>query len=115
MNINTLSMDTSIKITEFLMPWVTILISLIIALMLKEVSSSIAKGLKFKMSKVFVPGDVVLLEGDEAIIIKVGLTTTVFESIRDQGLIWRYVPNEKVQSLKLEKVIRTDVRETNSV
>jgi len=23
------------------------------------------------------------------------------------------VPNEKVQSLKLEKVIRTDVRETN--
>ena len=71
------------------------------------------KGLKFKMSKVFVPGDVVLLDGDEAIIIKVGLTTTVFESIRDEGLIWRYVPNEKVQSLKLEKVIRTDVRETN--
>jgi hypothetical protein len=106
-------MYTSIKITEFLMPWITILISLIIALMLKEVSSSIAKGLKFKMSKVFVPGDVVLLEGNEAIIIKVGLTTTVFESIRDEGLIWRYVPNEKIQSLKLEKVIRTDVRETN--
>jgi len=41
------------------------------------------------------------------------LTTTVFESIRDEGLIWRYVPNEKIQSLKLEKVIRTDVRETN--
>jgi len=115
MNINTLSMYTSIKITEFLMPWITILISLIIALMLKEVSSSIAKGLKFKMSKVFVPGDVVLLEGNEAIIIKVGLTTTVFESIRDEGLIWRYVPNEKIQSLKLEKVIRTDVRETNGV
>ena len=115
MDINTLSMYTSIKITEFLMPWITILISLIIALMLKEVSSSIAKGLKFKMSKIFVPGDVVLLEGNEAIIIKVGLTTTVFESIRDEGLIWRYVPNEKIQSLKLEKVIRTDVRETNGV
>jgi len=115
MDINTLSMYTSIKITEFLMPWITILISLIVALMLKEVSSSIAKGLKFKMSKVFVPGDVVLLEGNEAIIIKVGLTTTVFESIRDEGLIWRYVPNEKIQSLKLEKVIRTDVRETNGV
>ena len=115
MDINTLSMYTSIKITEFLMPWITILISLIIALMLKEVSSSIAKGLKFKMSKVFVPGNVVLLEGNEAIIIKVGLTTTVFESIRDEGLIWRYVPNEKIQSLKLEKVIRTDVRETNGV
>ncbi len=113
MDLSSLSMDTSIKITAFLMPWVTILVSLIIALMLKEVASSIAKGLKFKMSKVFVPGDVVLLDGDEAIIIKVGLTTTVFESIRDEGLIWRYVPNEKVQSLKLEKVIRTDVRETN--
>ena len=113
MDLNTLSMDTSIKITTFLMPWITILISLIIALMLKEIASSIAKGLKFKVSKVFVPGDVVLLDGDEAIIIKVGLTATVFESIRDEGLIWRYVPNEKVQSLKLEKVIRTDVRETN--
>ena len=52
MDLNTLSMDTSIKITTFLMPWITILISLIIALMLKEIASSIAKGLKFKMSKV---------------------------------------------------------------
>ena len=113
MDLNTLSMATRITITTYIMPWITILISLIIALMLKEIASSIAKGLKFKMSKVFVPGDVVLLDGDEAIIIKVGLKTTVFESIRDEGLIWRYVPNEKVQSLKLEKVIRTDVRETN--
>ena len=113
MDLSTLSMDTSIKITTFLMPWVTILVSLIIALMLKEIAASVAKGLKFKISKVFVPGDVVLLEGDEAIIIKVGFTTTVFESIREEGLIWRYVPNERVQSLKLEKVIRTDVRETN--
>ena len=77
MDLSTLSIDTSTKITAFLMPWITILLSLILALMLKEVASSIVKGLKFKMSKVFVPGDVVLLDGDEAIIIKVGLTTTV--------------------------------------
>jgi len=113
MDLSTLSIDTSTKITAFLMPWITILLSLILALMLKEVASSIVKGLKFKMAKVFVPGDVVLLDGDEAIIIKVGLTTTVFESVREEGLIWRYAPNEKIQSLKLEKVIRTDVREIN--
>jgi hypothetical protein len=115
MDLSSFSMDTSLQITSYLMPWATILLSLIIALMLKEVATSISKGLKFKMSKVFVPGDVVLLEGDEAIIIKVGLTTTVFESIREEGLIWRYVPNERVQALKLEKVIRTDVREINGV
>jgi hypothetical protein len=37
----------------------------------------------------------------------------VFERIGERGLVWRYVPNERIQFLKLEKVIRSDVKEIN--
>jgi uncharacterized Zn finger protein len=113
MNANELAMDAATDITTLLMPWITVLLSIIIALMIKEIATSISKGLKFKMSKVFQPGDVVILDGEEATIIHIGLTQTVFERIGERGLVWRYVPNERIQFLKLEKVIRSDVKEIN--
>ena len=111
MNPNDLAMSAATDITAYLMPWITVLLSIIIALMIKEFATSISKGFKFKMSKVFQPGDVVLLDGEETTIIHIGLTQTVFERVGDRGLVWRYVPNERIQFLKLEKVIRSDVKE----
>ena len=40
---------------------------------------------------------------------KIGLTETVFGVYGDQGYTWRYVPNERIPSLKLEKVINKDL------
>ena len=111
MNVNDLAMGAATDITTLLMPWITVVLSIIIALFIKDISTSIAKGVKFKMSKEFKPGDVVLLDNDEATIIHIGLTQTVFERVGDRGLVWRYVPNERIQFLKLEKVIRSDVKE----
>ena len=113
MSVDNLAMGAATDITTFLMPWITVLLSIIIALLIKDIATSIAKGIKFKMSKEFGPGDVVLLDGNEATIIHIGLTQTVFESIRQEGLVWRYVPNERIPYLKLEKIIRTDVKEIN--
>jgi hypothetical protein len=96
------------------MPWVTILISIIMAMMIKDWAVSFVKGLKFKMNREFNPGDVVLLDGEEAVIITIGLTKTVFEKIGNKGLVWRYVPNERLAYLKLEKVVRTDVRKNGA-
>ena len=62
------------------------------------------------MNREFNPGDVVILDGEEAVIITIGLTKTVFEKVGNRGLVWRYVPNERLAFLKLEKVVRTDVR-----
>ena len=66
MNIEELAVGTSLDITGFLLPWASMLLSIIIALMIKDWATSFAKGLKFKMNREFNPGDVVLLDGEEA-------------------------------------------------
>ena len=114
MNIEELAVGTSLNITGFLMPWLAALLSIIIALMIKDWATSFAKGLKFKMNRDFNPGDVVLLDNEEAVIITIGVTKTVFEKVNNRGIVWRYVPNERLAYLKLEKVIRSDVHENGT-
>ena len=115
MNIEELTLATGLSITSFLMPWIAVLVSIIMALLVKDWATSFAKGLKFKMNRDFNPGDIVLLDSEEAVIITIGLTKTVFEKVNKRGLVWRYVPNERLAFLKLEKVIRTDVVDTDDI
>ena len=109
MNIEELAVGTSLDITGMLMPWLAALLSIIMALMIKDWATSFVKGLKFKMNRDFNPGDVVLLDSEEAVIITIGITKTVFEKVNNRGIVWRYVPNERLAYLKLEKIVRTDV------
>ena len=103
--INSLSMD----LTTMILPWVAILISLVIAIWFKEFATGLAKGLKFKMNKAFNAGDQVILDGQDAVIVSIGTSETVFGIYSDKGYTWRYVPNERIAMLKLEKVINPDV------
>ena len=57
------------------------------------------------MDKAFNEGDKVLLDGVDSVIVKIGLTTTVFGLYGEKGYTWRYVPNERIPTLKLEKII----------
>ena len=114
MNIEELTLATGLSITSFLMPWIAVLVSIIMALLIKDWATSFAKGLKFKMNRDFNPGDVVLLDSEEAVIITIGVTKTVFEKVNNRGIVWRYVPNERLAYLKLEKIVRTDVRKNGS-
>jgi len=98
----------SIKITEFILPWLGILLSLMIAIWVKDFATALAKGLKFKMNPAFKEGMKVILDGKDAIIVKIGATETVFGVYSDRGYTWRYVPNEKISGLKLEKVINPE-------
>lgn len=97
------------QITNFILPWIGILISLIIAIWIKDFATSLAKGFKFRMNKAFNEGDKVLLEGNEAVILKIGISGTVFGVYSERGYIWRYVPNEHIVMLKLEKIINPDL------
>ena len=101
---NELSLESA-KITQFIFPWIGILLSLMIAIWVKDFATTLAKGLKFKMNKSFNEGDRVILDGNEAIIVKIGISETVFGIYSDIGYTWRYVPNEKIVNLKLERVI----------
>ena len=103
--INSLSMD----LTTMILPWVAILISLIVAIWFKDFATGMAKGLKFKMNKAFNAGDQVILDGQDAVIVSIGTTETVFGIYSEKGYTWRYVPNERIAMLKLEEVRNPDV------
>ena len=90
----------AMKLTELLVPWITILLSIIIALWLKDFAQNFMIGLKFRMNGAFNEGDKVLLDGKDAIVVKIGLRDTVFGVYSDKGYTWRYVPNVKIPNLK---------------
>lgn len=96
------------EVTELLSgaaPWIAIVVSVILVLILKDWAANIAKGIKFYRDPAFMPGHRVILDGEQATIIDIGLTRTVFQIQRDDQTTWRYVPNTRIDYLKLEKVL----------
>ena len=97
-----------LEITNLLMPFISALMLLVITLWFKDFATKIAKGMAFKMNKSFNEGDTVILDGSDALIVKIGLSETVFGVYSSKGYTWRFVPNERIPMLKLEKVINKD-------
>ena len=99
----------ALQLTTFLVPWIAILLSLMIAFWLKDFTQNLMVGLKFRMNSAFNEGDKVVLDGNEAIIVKIGMRDTVFGVYSDRGYTWRYVPNVRIPTLKLEKIINPEL------
>jgi len=99
----------AMKLTEILVPWISILLSIMIALWLKDFAQNFMIGLKFRMNTAFNEGDKVILDGNDALIVKIGMRDTVFGVYSDRGYTWRYVPNVKIPNLKLEKIINSEL------
>ena len=85
--------------------------SIIVGRWIKDWATGFAKGARFRMSKSFNEGDKVILEGKPALIIKIGFTETVFGVYNDDGYTWRYVQNERIPYLKLEKIVDKDLHQ----
>ena len=104
-------MPDTAQLEEFIAPLLTGLFALVFTLWFKDLAAKMAKGLAFKLDKSFNEGDHVILDGTPSVIIRIGITTTVFGSYRKPSNndeiehIWRYVPNERIPFLKLEKII----------
>lgn len=77
--------------------------SVVIGLIIKDILTSIIFGIMFYLDQQFKEGDIIFIDGEEAIIQKIGLTITVFK-IRETSR-WRYVKNDKIRYLKLEKKV----------
>ena len=102
--------DLTNQLSELITPFIVALLMLVISLWFKDFATKIAKGLSFSMNKSFQEGDKVILDGERALIVKIGLTQTVFGITKSNGewdgdYVWRYVPNERIPYLKLEKVV----------
>jgi len=107
-------LEVSNDLTQLIMPLIGVLVSGIIALSIKDYITKFAKGLAFQMNKSFSEGDKVILDKEEALIVKIGATQTVFGITKPNGdYTWRYVPNERIPSLRLEKVIFHTIGEHN--
>jgi len=100
----------ALEMTEFLLPYIGMVMIVIFGFMLKDFATKMSKGIAFSMNKQFQEGDHVLIDGERALIVKIGFTQTVFGVTKSNGefdgdYVWRYVPNERIDFLKLEKII----------
>ena len=100
----------AVELTELFLPYIGMVMIVIIGFMIKDYATKLSKGIAFSMNSQFKEGDHVLLDGERALIVKIGLTQTVFGIQKTNGefdgdYIWRYVPNERIDYLKLEKIV----------
>lgn len=112
--------NMAMELTELIAPFITGLLLVVIALWLRDIAVKVAKGVMFNMNKAFQEGDKVVLDGERALIVKIGLTQTVFGITKKGGdwdgdYVWRYVPNERIPFLKLEKVVFDHTPHNNEV
>ena len=112
----------AIEITEFILPYIGMVVIVVLGFMLKDFATKWGKGIAFQMNNQFQEGDHVLIDGERALIVKIGMTQTVFGVTKSNGefdgnYVWRYVPNERIEFLKLEKIIfdHTPLNNTNKI
>jgi len=93
------------EVTDLILPWIGMLITIVLFLWFKDFATQLAKGLAFKHDPHFQEGDLVWLEDEPATIIKIGATQTIFGIVNGRGMIWRFVPNGEIHNVKLEKIV----------
>lgn len=98
-----------LDLADVLAPWIAILISLSAVFWFKDFAVNLMSGLKFKFNPAFNEGDHIILDDDDAIIVKIGLRESVFGVYRDKGYVWRFIPNDRLKFHKLEKIINQDL------
>jgi len=99
----------AIELSQFYVEFIGFTLTLIVALAMRDWATSFIKGMKFKMNKAFQEGDKVILDGCPALIVRIGMSETVFGVYNKDGYTWRYVPNERIAFLKLEKIVDADL------
>ena len=85
--------------------WFTALITITLALTIRDLVTTAVSGILFYLNKNFNEGDAVYINGEEAIINKIGMRQTIFKINNGRGETWLYVYNNKIKDMKLEKVI----------
>ena len=99
----------TIELSAYYVEFIGFLLPLIVGLSIRDAATSFVKGAKFRFNPAFKEGDKVILDGNPALIVKIGLSETVFGVYGEEGYTWRYVPNTRIEFLKLEKIVDPDL------
>ena len=95
----------SLEVVHIIEPLIAITIALTLGLALKDFAVNLIAGLRFKWAEAWAEGQKVYIDDEEATIIKISMSETVFAIRNGRGLVWRHVANEKIRSLKIERII----------
>ena len=98
-----------VDFVDIIGPWVAILVSISAAFWFKDFATNMMHGIKFKMNPSFNEGDAVILNDEDAIIVKIGLSESVFGVYSKKGYTWRFVQNDRLHLLKLEKIVNKNL------
>ena len=98
-----------VELSDFYVEFIEIALSILVIMWVKDLVASFMEGMKFRINKHFNEGDKVLLDGKQAMIISIGWTQSVFGVYGEMGYTWRYIPNKKIEGLKLEKIVDPDL------
>ena len=102
-HIDKISLDVAVWLT----PIIALSLSLIIGLAIKNAITNFMCGVRFIMGEAFNTGDVVVIDGSqEALIIRVGIYETVFQTEKDGKTLWRHVPNSRLDFMNISRVIK---------
>ena len=98
--------EISIDLVEMIAPLLALTVSIGVGLWAKDALDALIKGLTFRADTAIEEGCEVYIDGDKATIIKIGVFKTTFQITNGRGVTWRYVPNKRIEYLKIEKVIQ---------
>lgn len=98
-------MIPEITLSPTVIMWISALLSITAALAIKDLITTVIAGMLFWMNSSFNEGDHVYIDGEKAVIVKLGLRMSVFRIENGRGETWRFVYNDRIKYMKLEKVI----------
>ena len=104
-----------LELSDFYVEFIEIAISILVIMWVKDTIGSFMEGMKFRNNKHFKEGDKVLLEGQQAMIISIGWRQSVFGVYGEAGYTWRFIPNKRIESLKLEKIVDPDLHPDTAI
>jgi len=97
--------ELSNDITAWIAPLFAVSLALVIGMVLRDWTSNLVLGMKFKFDEAWYEGAHCFIDDEPAIIVKMGISETIFQISNGRGVVWRHVSNERIKYLKIERVI----------
>jgi len=102
--------ELSNHITVLFLPVIAVVMTVLFGMALRDGAAAIVKGMAFRFNGAFKEGDVVFLDDERALVVKIGVLQSVFGITKDDGAYcWRYINNTKINNLKLEKILNVSL------
>jgi small-conductance mechanosensitive channel len=106
-----MNMDIVAYLSQNAVTYVELIATVTLGLLVKDFVGNFVAGCAFWLSKDFREGDHVIIDGEQGVVVKIGIRKTIFGIVSEHGYVWRYVLNTEIKRNKLEKIIREEVKD----